>query len=124
MKRVLGVGLLAVIVVGVTACGGAASAPATAKGDAAKGRAVFSSTCAACHGTNAKGVPGLGKDLTTSAVVQALNDDQLLDFVKKGRPANDPANTTHVDMPPKGGNPALTDQDLYNVIAYIRTLNK
>jgi disulfide bond formation protein DsbB len=29
-----------------------------------------------------------------------------------------------VDMPPKGGNPALTDQDLYDVIAFIRTLVK
>ncbi|WP_416201847.1 hypothetical protein [Thermoflexus sp.] len=26
-------------------------------------------------------------------------------------------------MPPKGGNPALTDQDLADIIAFIRTLN-
>jgi hypothetical protein len=29
-----------------------------------------------------------------------------------------------VDMPPKGGNPALTDSDLNDITAYIRTLVK
>lgn len=30
--------------------------------------------------------------------------------------------TTGVVMPPLGGNPALTDADLIDVIAYVRTL--
>lgn len=118
---------LVVVALALSACGGgAASAPpaSTAKGDAAKGKTVFASTCSACHGADAKGLPGLGKDLTTSAWVKSETDDQLLAFLKVGRPASDPLNTTKVDMPPKGGNPALTDQDLNNVIAYIRTLNK
>ncbi|WP_448601203.1 hypothetical protein [Thermoflexus hugenholtzii] len=46
-----------------------------------------------------------------------------MEFIKKGRPATDPANTTGVDMPPKGGNPALTDQDLADIIAFLRTFN-
>lgn len=32
------------------------------------------------------------------------------------------ANTTGVAMPPKCGNPSLTDQDLADVVAYLRTL--
>jgi disulfide bond formation protein DsbB len=44
--------------------------------------------------------------------------------LKKGRPASDPANTTKVDMPPKGGNPALTDQDLADIVTYVRSLQK
>lgn len=103
----------------------AAPAPsaATLSGDPAKGKELFAGTCASCHGPDAKGIPGLGKDLTTSAFVRQQTDAQLLEFIKKGRPATDPANTTGVDMPPKGGNPALTDQDLADIIAFIRTFN-
>lgn len=121
--------LFLVIALGLTiaACGGGAGgAPAGGerKGDAAKGKTKFDGTCVSCHGPDAKGLPGLGKDMTTSAFIKSQTDQQLVDFVKKGRPANDPANTTKVDMPPKGGNPALTDSDLFDVIAYIRTLMK
>ena len=119
--------LLVVVALVLSACGGAASAPASsakAKGDATKGKTVFTTTCSACHGADAKGLPGLGKDMTTSTFIKGLNDDDFLAFLKTGRPASDPKNTTKVDMPPKGGNPALTDQDLYDVIAYIRTVNK
>jgi disulfide bond formation protein DsbB len=39
-----------------------------------------------------------------------------------GCSTSDPENTTGVAMPPKGGNPSLSDGDLQNVVAYIRTL--
>ena len=70
------------------------------------------------------GVQGLGKSWVTSEFVKTQTDAQILDFVKKGRPATDPANTTGVDMPSKGGNPALTDQNLQDIIAYMRSINK
>ena len=53
-----------------------------------------------------------------------LSDEQLLAFIKTGRPTSDPANTTGVDMPPKGGNPALTDAQIVDIIAFIRTLHQ
>jgi mono/diheme cytochrome c family protein len=120
---------LCIAAVALAACGGGGSAapaqkPAAPKGDAAKGKTVFEGTCISCHGPDAKGLPGLGKDLTISTFVAGQTDDQLLAFVKKGRPATDPANTTKVDMPPKGGNPALTDTDLTNVIAFVRSLHQ
>ncbi len=102
---------------------GAAAAP-TSRGDAAKGKTFFAGTCASCHGPDAKGMPNLGKDLTTSTFAKGLSDADLYKFVTKGRPASDPANTTGVDMPPRGGNPALKEQDLYDIIAYVRTLEK
>ncbi|GBD08275.1 Cbb3-type cytochrome c oxidase subunit CcoP [Candidatus Thermoflexus japonica] len=105
------------------AAGGGGAAPVALKGNPEKGKELFLGTCASCHGPDAKGLPGLGKDLTTSAFVRQQTDAQLLDFIQKGRPATDPANTTGVDMPPKGGNPALTDQDLADIIAFIRTFN-
>ncbi len=51
-----------------------------------------------------------------------MTDDEFVDFIKLGRPASHPDNTTGVDMPPKGGNPALTDDELYDVVAFVRTL--
>jgi disulfide bond formation protein DsbB len=107
-----------------------AKALAAAGGDAelaefiAHGTKVFAGTCAACHGKDAKGLPSLGKDLVHSEFCKSLDDDGLLAFVKRGRDPGDPANTTKVGMPPRGGNPALSDDDLLDVIAYVRTLQK
>lgn len=90
----------------------------------AEGKKLFGQSCAACHGPEGQGIPNLGKDMTTSTFIRGLNDTDLLAFIKKGRPSFDPANTTKIDMPPKGGNPALTDDQLKAIIAYIRTLQK
>jgi len=121
--------LLLVAALMLAACGGGGGAapaqkPAEAKGDATKGKTVFEGTCVSCHGPDAKGLPGLGKDLTTSEFVAGQTDKQLIDFIKKGRPASDPANTNKVDMPPKGGNPALTETDLTNLIAFVRSIHQ
>lgn len=95
---------------------------ANLKGDAARGKTKFTGTCSSCHGENAKGMPGLGKDLTTSAFVKSQSNPDLVLFVTKGRPASDKANTTGVDMPPRGGNPALSNQDLADIVSFIRTI--
>lgn len=86
------------------------------------GADLYKSSCAACHGPDAKGVPNLGKDLVNSDFCKSQTDDQMLEFLKKGRPADDPANTTKVAMPPKGGNPALKDDDLRAIVTYIKSL--
>ncbi len=109
----------------MAACGSSAPAPTpTPRGNAVVGKDKFESTCSACHGPDAKGMPGLGKDLTTSAFAKGKSDDELVAFVTKGRDPSDPLNTTGVAMPPRGGNPALTDDDLYDVVAFIRTREK
>jgi disulfide bond formation protein DsbB len=137
-KSVLLVSLLILVLSILAACGGgggeepapaaqqpaaAQPAPAMAKGDPAKGKEAFA-TCAGCHGPDGKGIQGLGKDFTTSEFVKSQTDEQLLAFIKVGRPASDPLNTTGVDMPPKGGNPALTDLQIMDVIAYVRSLQQ
>ncbi len=102
-----------------------AAAAGAVAGDPAKGKEVFMGTCSACHGPDAKGLPGSGKNLVNkSDWMKKQSDADLLAFVKKGRPSTDPVNTTGVDMPPKGGNPSLNDDDLKNVIAYIRSVQK
>jgi disulfide bond formation protein DsbB len=81
-------------------------------------------TCIACHGPDAKGVVGLGKSLypADSEFVSQKTDKELVEFILAGRTPDDPLNTTGVGMPAKGGNPAITDQQLYDVVAYIREL--
>lgn len=90
-------------------------------GDPEKGKKHFT-TCAGCHGPEGKGLPNLGKDLTTSTFVADKTDAELVEFLKVGRAADAPDNTTHVAMPPKGGNPALSDDDLRDVVAFVRSL--
>jgi disulfide bond formation protein DsbB len=93
-------------------------------GDPTLGEQLFAGTCAACHGPTGEGISGLGKDLTASEFVIGKADQELLDFVKVGRDPSDPLNTTGIGMPPKGGNPALDDEDLQNIISYLRTIQK
>lgn len=131
--NVLAVLALLVVSLALVACGGGGSAPAatqapaataTPAGDAVAGKASFDTVCIACHGPGGIGVEGLGKPFTTSEFLLTVNDQELLEFIKTGRPISHPDNTTGVDMPPKGGNPALTDEQLVDIIAYIRTLHE
>ncbi len=132
MRKVMRVslGLLAgTLALALAACGGGGSpsateAPTGPAGDAAKGQTLYSGTCSSCHGPEALGIAGLGKDLTTSTFLAERSDAEMVAFLKTGRPASDPLNTTGVDMPPRGGNPALSDQDLADIISFLRTIHK
>jgi disulfide bond formation protein DsbB len=88
----------------------------------ANGRILFAKTCAACHGGDAKGMPNLGKDLTTSVFVAQSDEDTLFEFILRGRNPGEPGNTTGVAMPPKGGNPALSDDDILDIVAYLHSI--
>lgn len=135
-NRVVALLFVLALTVALAACGGGdkeepaeaaapvAEAPAApAAGDPEKGLEIFSTTCIACHGPGGVGVQGLGKDMTKSTFIAGLDDSALLTFVKQGRDPSHPDNTTGIAMPPKGGNPALTDEQLMDVIAYIRTIH-
>ena len=100
----------------------ATEAPAPA-GDPETGKQTFSTTCGACHGPAGEGVQGLGKDMTKSEFIAGLSDEELIAFIKVGRRIDDPLNTTGVDMPPKGGNPALSDEQLVDIVAFIRSIH-
>ncbi len=104
--------------------------PVAAAGQAALGRKIdarfgetlFLGTCAGCHGPDARGMPGQGKPLVANTFIQGLDDAKMLAFVQVGRQPWDKLNTTKVQMPPRGGNPMLTDDDLKDIIAFLRTL--
>lgn len=86
-----------------------------------EGCGIFASTCSAWNGLDARGIPGLGKALVASVYAHGLNDEELLPLITTGRDTSDPANTTGIPMPPRGGNPSLTDDQLRSVIAFLRS---
>ena len=112
----------------LAACGPSTPPPPTATptsaADVVNGQQKFATTCASCHGPDAKGMPNLGKDLTVSEFVKDKSDAEMVAFLLVGRPASDPLNTVGVDMPPKGGNPALTEKDLLDIVGYVRSLQQ
>ncbi len=87
-----------------------------------EGHELFIASCTACHGPHGEAKPHLGKDIADSKFVSERTDDQLVAYVKVGRRVDDPLNTTGIDMPPKGGNPALTDEQIHKIVAYVRVL--
>lgn len=89
-----------------------------------KGYGSYTASCSACHGQNAEGMEGLGLPLSTSGFVLGASDKDLVNFIKTGRPIWDENNSTGLDMPPKGGNPAITDGDLEEIVAFLRAAQK
>lgn len=72
------------------------------------GEAVYTSTCAACHGTGAAGAPKTGDNAGWSARI-ALGYEGLLKSAIAGKGA----------MPAKGGNPDLDDVEIGRAIVHM-----
>ena len=111
--------LLVAASVWLAACGGGSSPG----GEVAAGKGLFAANCGLCHGQSGEGKPALGKGLKNNEFVQGLSDDELVEFLQVGRRADHPLNERGVDMPPRGGNPGLTDDDLRKIVAYVRSLS-
>ncbi len=80
------------------------------------GKAVFMGTCFACHGPDGKGlVPGTpnlqGKKSPLKQEDAILKERIVNGYQSKGSP---------MAMPPMGGNPNLTDEEVEAVIAYMK----
>jgi disulfide bond formation protein DsbB/mono/diheme cytochrome c family protein len=97
-----------------------AQSKATGETDATDGQVLYAQACAACHGQKLEGVPGLGTALVGSALLREQSDAQVLQFIRNGRARNDPSNASGLVMPPSGGHPELTDEQLSAMIRYMR----
>ena len=86
------------------------------------GQALYAQTCVTCHGPRGHGMPRQGGNIRDSEFVARSTDEQLVDFLRKGRAAEDPANKLGVLMPARGGNAALDDTSLANIVAFLRKL--
>ena len=85
--------------------------------EVAAGEKLYNQTCVACHGPTGKGaIPGVA-DLTKSDGALAKSDDVLFKSIKEGFQSPGAA----LAMPPNGGNPALKDEDIRALLAYLRS---
>ena len=89
-------------------------------GDPARGATLFGQNCATCHGSSLTG--GIGPSLNPieklPGISNPLDQTFLIDIITNGRKhqATDPRST---DMPAKGGNAGLTDQDVKDLAVFI-----
>ncbi|MCC6455159.1 MAG: disulfide bond formation protein B [Caldilineaceae bacterium] len=97
------------------------TARATGAVDEGAGAQLYGEVCAACHGAEAQGVPNLGTSLAESAIIHGQSEADALAFIRAGRAADDPANTTGIIMPPSGGRPDLSDDQILAIISYLHT---
>ncbi len=84
--------------------------------DLGRGQTVYEETCVVCHGADGKGeIPGV-PDFTKPDGPMKTPDNIHFGHVIDGfeSPNSDMA------MPPNGGNPDLTEQDVRDVLAYMR----
>lgn len=81
-----------------------------------RGKAVYEQACLACHGADGSGMMPGAPDFTEPRGVLTKPDSELLRNMVAG--IQSPGSP--MAMPPKGGNPALTETELKEVLGYIR----
>jgi len=91
-----------------TAHEGLKNAHEAAKASMATGQAIYSKTCFACHDTGVAGAPRLG-DKAAWAGHLAEDVDHLVQVAIAGEGA----------MPPRGGHPDLSDEEIRAVVIYM-----
>ncbi|MGI9291630.1 MAG: c-type cytochrome [Gammaproteobacteria bacterium] len=80
---------------------------------------LYNVHCIACHGSDAKGVQGLGLSLVDSELVASSSKDELTAFLKAGRAADAPDSVTKVPMP---GFAWMGDAELAEITGYLKSL--
>lgn len=91
------------------------------KADPAAGGKLFAMTCAACHGAAGEGIPNVAPALKNADFTRQSTEAQITTVIANGRAANDPATKTGKVMPARGGNPFLSDVDIANIVAFLRS---
>jgi mono/diheme cytochrome c family protein len=94
-------------------------------GDPVKGAALYGQNCASCHGGSLEGGvgPSLNPIYKLPGVADPLDPNWLIDIITNGR-THQPGDPGTKDMPKKGGNSKLTDQDIKDLAAYIIQENR
>ena len=85
-------------------------------GDVKVGGRIFSSTCAGCHGLQGAGAEGPA--LNNKVLLESATDHYLVETIKRGRRGT--AMSSFQDPSPV--RPALTQGDIENLVAYLRSL--
>jgi mono/diheme cytochrome c family protein len=102
--------------------GGGAGGAAGLPGDPSKGQTLYQQTCTSCHGATLEG--GIGPPLnpikSLGNTKNPLDPNYLETVITNGLSGVG----GYGQMPPKGGNPKLTDQDVKDLAAYVIQQNK
>jgi cytochrome c5 len=91
----------------------AAAAAAPAKPGAVDGKAVYDKVCVACHQQSVAGSPPLGDKAAWAPRIQT-GIDAMVQSVTKGKGA----------MPPKAGNPALSEAEIRAAVEFMVSQSK
>jgi cytochrome c oxidase cbb3-type subunit 2 len=100
----------------------AAGGPASAAGgyDAAKGQALFTANCAACHQANGEGLPGAFPSLKGNAAVNDADPAAHIHAVLHGLQGANVGGVVY-SSPMPGFSGTLSDADIANIIDYERS---
>ena len=101
-------------------------AAAPLPGDPTRGAILYGQNCASCHGSNLEG--SIGPSLNPiykglNGVADPLDAGFLIDIITNGR-VHQQGDPGAKDMPAKGGNNKLTDQDVKDLASYIIQENR
>lgn len=122
-RRALGLGAVLAVALVVGGGGGAVRGQGAGPREGHPGRAIFERYCVACHGAGGKGdgeaagaLPIKPPDLSDGRLMNGIPDDFLATVIARGAGA--------VGLAPQmpGFQPPLTDREIRDVVAYIRTL--
>lgn len=90
-------------------------------GDKEKGGTLFATNCSACHKADAKGYVsgGIAPAIGLKGFLNSTSDEFILHTIKSGR-----AGTAMLAFGNGKGPVDLTDEEIKNIIVYLRSLNK
>lgn len=82
------------------------------------GKILYEHNCAVCHGVDGEGaMPGV-KDLVANSGWMSKTDAELTSVIVSGVQGAD----SPVPMPPRAGNPDLTNEQIMSIVTYLRNL--
>jgi mono/diheme cytochrome c family protein len=108
---------VAIVAIGVAMIGIAVGIPAAGAGDAAAGKDLYMKKCKTCHGADGQGNPGVAKLLNVtfkplgSEEIQKKSDAEFKKIITEGKDKMKPVKD-------------LSDADMDNIIAFVRTLKQ
>jgi mono/diheme cytochrome c family protein len=106
-----------ILATGVALIGIAVGLPAAGAGDAAAGKDLYMKKCKTCHGADGAGNPGVAKLLNVtfkplgSEEIQKKSDAEFKKIMTEGKDKMKPVKD-------------LSDADMDNIIAFVRTLKQ
>ena len=90
--------------------------PLTLAGDSSRGLALFLRNCAGCHGMDGRG--GIAPEIGNPVFQKAATDEFIVRTIRSGRQGTAMPAFARPDAP------AFSDQDVADVLAYLRTFGE